>query len=145
MPVSQRKLNRAALQSLAGVRLDDAQALLAAGRFDAAYYLAGYVVECALKACIVRGTAQYDFPDRKLAEQSWTHSLNELVGVARLRADLDTAGRNDPLLRRHWVTVEQWAEHFRYHEGIAQQEAHGMLRAVTDPIHGVLQWVQQYW
>jgi HEPN domain-containing protein len=47
-------MNRADLQSLSNLRLADARALLSAGRFAAAYYLAGYAVECALKACIAR-------------------------------------------------------------------------------------------
>jgi len=37
----------------AAKNLDDALALLAAGRFDGAGYLAGYVVECSLKTVIV--------------------------------------------------------------------------------------------
>jgi HEPN domain-containing protein len=145
VPVAQRKLNRATLQSLARIRLADAQALFAAGRFGATYYLAGYVVECALKACIAKGTAQYDFPDRKLAEQSWTHSLGDLVAVAGLRADLDAARRADPNFEDHWATVVQWSEHFRYHEGITQQDVREILEALTDPLYGVLRWVQPYW
>jgi len=35
-------MNRDDFQRLAETRLEDAQALLKAGRFDAAYYLAGY-------------------------------------------------------------------------------------------------------
>jgi hypothetical protein len=36
--------------------LQDAEALLQGGRYDAAYYLAGYAVECAIKACIANQT-----------------------------------------------------------------------------------------
>ncbi|MGA2601105.1 MAG: hypothetical protein ABSH09_29410 [Bryobacteraceae bacterium] len=35
-------MNRVDFQNLAGERLADAAALLAAGRFDCAYYIAGY-------------------------------------------------------------------------------------------------------
>ena len=45
-------MNRADFQRLADVRIDEAGVLLAAGRWSGAYYLAGYAVECALKACI---------------------------------------------------------------------------------------------
>ncbi len=43
-------MNRAELQRLAKDRLLDAKALFAARRWSGAYYLAGYAVECALKA-----------------------------------------------------------------------------------------------
>jgi hypothetical protein len=55
--------------------LDDAQALLGAGRYDGAGYHAGYVVECALKTLL-----------QKEAQFSTKHNLRELsqkvVGLA---------------------------------------------------------------
>jgi len=47
-------LNKTDLELLADLRLAEAAALLgmAPPMPDAAYYLAGYAVECALKACI---------------------------------------------------------------------------------------------
>ncbi len=47
-------MNRKQLQRLAKERLKDAKALLARKRWSAAYYLTGYVIECALKSCIFR-------------------------------------------------------------------------------------------
>jgi len=46
-------VNRAELRQLAEDRILDAEHLLAAGRWSGAYYLAGYAVECGLKACIM--------------------------------------------------------------------------------------------
>src|SRR5438445_10683236 len=100
------------------MRLTDAQQLLAAGRFDAAYYLAGYAVECALKACIARQIDQYDFPDKRLAEKSWTHVLEDLVGVAGLRQPFDAAQAADGDVADNWAIVAQWSELFRYYDGI---------------------------
>jgi HEPN domain-containing protein len=57
------------LQKLAEDRLLDAEALLAAGRWSAAYYLAGYAVECAIKACIAKLVQEYDF---RTGRRSWT-------------------------------------------------------------------------
>lgn len=51
----------------AGKHLDDASVLLSAGRADGAAYLAGYVVECALKSLILVG-----------AGRPWGHDLNAL-------------------------------------------------------------------
>jgi hypothetical protein len=57
-------MNRRDLQTLAKIRLKEAQALARLRLYDGAYYLAGYAVECALKACIARRTSRYDFPDK---------------------------------------------------------------------------------
>ena len=59
------KKSTQARSDLAAERLSDAEALLAAGRFDCAYYIAGYVVECVLKVCIANKTKEDDFPPRE--------------------------------------------------------------------------------
>ena len=46
-------MTRPEWQRMAGERVRDASALLKVRRWSAAYYLAGYAVECGLKACIV--------------------------------------------------------------------------------------------
>ena len=56
-------MNRQDFQALARVRLEEAKALRDAGRPAGAYYLAGYTVECALKACIAKRTREHDFPN----------------------------------------------------------------------------------
>jgi len=48
------------LQKLAEVRLKDAQALLGRKRWSGAYYLSGYVIECALKACLLKHLGESD-------------------------------------------------------------------------------------
>jgi HEPN domain-containing protein len=58
-------INRKGLQDLSKLRLNEAEALLRSNHPDGAYYLAGYAVECALKACISKRTQRYDFPDRQ--------------------------------------------------------------------------------
>lgn len=62
-------MNKKILQALAEARVADARALLNAKRFDAAYYLAGYAIECALKACIAKRTRRHDFPDKEFARK----------------------------------------------------------------------------
>ena len=66
------------------IRLKEARVLLRNGNYDGAYYLSGYVVECALKACIAKHTRRSEFPDRKTVEASHTHKLEELMKVAQL-------------------------------------------------------------
>jgi hypothetical protein len=50
----ERGKHRDELQKLSDTRIEDAEVLRRNRRYDAAYYLAGYAVECALKARIVR-------------------------------------------------------------------------------------------
>ena len=45
-------MNRRDLQELTRIRAVEAGTLLDQGMYDGAYYLSGYAVECALKACI---------------------------------------------------------------------------------------------
>ena len=78
-------MNRLEFQDLAVERLGDAEALLSAGRYAGAYYLAGYAVECALKACIARKTKQDDFPPKE-AKDYWVHRIPDLLGFAGLTA-----------------------------------------------------------
>jgi hypothetical protein len=93
-------VNRADLQRLAKERIADAKALLAARRWSAAYYMAGYAVECALNACIAKLMKSEEFPDKKFAEKCWTHNLTQLVDLAGLEANFDAALRADPDLRK---------------------------------------------
>lgn len=55
-------MNRSSFQQLAKMRARDAQVLIRNRRYNAAYYLLGISVECALKACIAKKTGKYDFP-----------------------------------------------------------------------------------
>jgi hypothetical protein len=75
-------VNRKDLQSLARTRLAEAKTLSGAGRPDGAYYPAGYSIECALKACIAKGTQRHEFPDKKSVDASYTHNLRDLIKVA---------------------------------------------------------------
>src|SRR5271157_3191242 len=77
-------VDRKDLQELSKGRLKEARALLKLGLFDGAYYLAGYAVECALKACIAKGTGRGEFPDKKKVDSSHSHNLRDLIKVAGL-------------------------------------------------------------
>jgi HEPN domain-containing protein len=75
------------LQVLARTRLKEAKTLLGADHPDGAYFLAGYAVECGLKACIAGKTQRHEFPDKKIVNASYTHNLKELVKVANLERE----------------------------------------------------------
>jgi hypothetical protein len=54
-------MNRTDLHHLAALRLKEAKVLLDAGCFEGSYYLAGYGVECAIKARFARKTEPHDY------------------------------------------------------------------------------------
>lgn len=116
--------------------------LLANGRYAAAFYLAGYVVECGLKACVARQTRQHEFPDKDRVTQSYTHNLEQLRRVSRL--PLDEAFRADEILERNWSVVRKWKESTRYRLA-TKEEAEDLMKAIDDPKHGVLPWLQERW
>jgi HEPN domain-containing protein len=137
-------MNRKDFQSLSRSRLKEARVLLRNECFEGAYYLAGYVIEFALKACIAKKTRRYDFPDRQTAHESHTHDLKALVKAAGLQADLDNALANDPAFKAHWQVAVGWKETSRYQRPSAVMAA-ALIKAVADAKHGVLRWLRQYW
>ena len=137
-------VDRRDLQLLARIRLQEARALLKGGHSDGAYYLAGYAVECGLKACIAKGIERYEFPDKKKVDASHTHNLRELIRVANLeKARLDEASR-DPAFRDNWDVVQAWSEQSRYWRSDAAT-AQRLVKAIGDGKHGALSWIRRYW
>lgn len=100
-------MNRKDLQSLARIRLAEAKTLLAAGHPDGAYYLAGYAIECAFKACIAKETQRHDFPDKKRVDASYTHSLKDLIKAARLESAYSEEVKRDSLFGDNWEVVRE--------------------------------------
>jgi HEPN domain-containing protein len=139
-------VNRAELRQLADDRAADAQVLLAAGRWSGAYYLAGYAVECGLKACVLVHIERTGviFVDKKYAEKCWTHDLEDLMEFAGLQSDLDLTTAADPAFERSWLDVKDWTETSRYRQ-TSEADARKMVAAVTDPAKGVLPWIRVRW
>lgn len=118
--------------------------LLKSQHYDGAYYLCGYVIECALKACIARHTKRHDFPDKKRVVESYTHDLEKLIKVAELWPALEWEMDQDPDFADNWYVVKDWEENSRY-ERHAKREAEDLYSAVADGQHGVLRWIRQHW
>ena len=137
-------MDRRDLQELSKVRLKEARALLSLGLWDGAYYLAGYAVECAIKACIAKGTQRHEFPDKRKVESSHSHNLRELIRVAGLEdARLEQAS-NNPDFRKNWDVVEHWSVQSRYRRH-SRESAHELLMAVGGRRHGVISWIKLHW
>lgn len=122
-------MNRADLQKLSGLRIEEARVLLRNDHPAGAYYLAGYAVECALKACIARQTRQHDFPNKLLANRSHTHDLEALLGLSGLRPDFLDEMRANRKLYVNWTVVNDWSPDSRYNAETSRASAKNLISA----------------
>jgi len=127
------------------LRLKEGKKLLNSNCYSGAYYLSGYSVECALKACIAKKTRKSDFPlDKKSLENIYTHQIERLIKGAGLEIARDSMIKRDNVFERYWGVVKDWSEDARYEEH-SRQKAEDLIKAITDPAKGILQWIQKYW
>lgn len=128
------------LSEIAQARFDDAETLLSGDRFDGAVYLAGYVIELALKAKIV-AVHNFDFPEsdsekkqtfqfngkRIERRELWSHDLSKLAKYAGFNT-------NVPNVRAIWSLVKQWhPTECRYKIGIySETDARQLLTHIEN-------------
>ena len=138
-------MNRDDLQRISKLRVKEARALRDKGFYSGAYYLLGYAVECALKACIAKQIMKYDFPDQKMINKSYTHNLEQLLSVSGLKLQLKDEMDVNPDLELNWSIVAGWNEHYRYEHHISKATMIDFYRAVASNRNGVLKWLKKYW
>jgi hypothetical protein len=138
-------MNRDDLKVLAEARVIDAEILLQAQRWAAAYYLLGYAVECALKVCASGQFHEHEVPEKKIVESFYTHELNKLLNISGVKAALEARTKADGGFAVNWKTVGDWSEKARYDPSTTEAKARDMFVAVTDPNSGVLSWLKTQW
>lgn len=128
--------SRADFEKLLNLRLAEAKLLLAQNDWDGAYYLAGYVIEFALKIRIIAQLIKSDsFPDKKLAENFYKHDLTVLRRAAELADEMDS----DTSMSTSWDIVKEWSEQTRYQLGKTEYEARSLCEAIENE---VLPWIK---
>lgn len=137
-------MNRNQLKDISLTRVREARVLLDAGQFDGAYYLIGYAVECALKACVAKQTRRHDFPNKKIANEAHTHDLEKLVNVAGLKFEFQQSRNENQTLELNWAVVKDWKETARYEIGYTEAQARDLFDACTGR-NGILPWVKRRW
>jgi len=134
-------MNRNTWQWLARSRLAEAKILFKARKHSGAYYLSGYVIECALKARLSKKFKKNIWPNSPLFKSIFTHNLVDLLKAT----DLETALQSGSVdLRANWGVVKDWHPESRY----AKQNrtaAREMLKAVDHHQHGIFQWLSLHW
>lgn len=136
-------MNRVEFQALTRTRLREARILLKSGEPSGAYYLGGYAVECALKACIAKKTKRHDFLTLSAVQKAHTHTLIDLIRAAGLEASLKGERRNAGF-SINWNIVRDWTVDSRY-DARGRKEAADLISAITARKHGVLTWLRKHW
>jgi hypothetical protein len=136
-------VTRRTFQRLADLRAQDAATLVRTRRLQGAYYLAGYAVECALKACIAKETKRHEFPPKsKYVQSVYTHELESLLKLAGLEKPLENDSKTNTTLAANWGVVKLWREESRYM--LSGLNGKDICTALTGP-DGVLTWIKQRW
>lgn len=102
-------------------------------------------MECALKACICKEVKRFDFPNKKLSEDSWSHDLVKLVRTAGLQRELENESRRNQEFELNWSVTKDWSEQRRYVLEIPKEEAQEFYRAIAARKNGVLNWIRRHW
>jgi HEPN domain-containing protein len=130
------------LKDLTGLRLAEAEALLAAGLYDGCVYLCGYVVELALKAkiCTTLGIAIY--PDKR--QPFKTHDFDELKLFAGMEQEISAA---NPELLKNWSIATEWRPDWRYQPRgtYSRGDAERVLEAIKADPDGFLPYISKRW
>lgn len=136
-------LTRKDFQRLAELRAKEAGSLLRSRNPVGSYYLGGYAIECALKACIAKMARRHEFPLKAdFVRRLYTHNLEELLKLAELDRELESDMQANTALARNWGVVKNWNEGSRYKiSGLNGKDLH---TAIVGP-DGVLSWIRQRW
>ena len=137
-------MNREDFKQVARMRIRESKILLNEHKYSGAYYLSGYSVECAIKACISKLTNRYDFPDKQFANKIHSHNLEDLISAAGLKLQLQDEIRTNRNFAANWSTVKDWNEKSRYEVKSAIQ-ARDLYQSITSRTNGVLRWIRGYW
>ena len=130
-------IDQADLRNIAEERLKDAEALLAAGRYDGAIYLGGYVVELALKSRICIALKWKGFPQTGSEFHNYlsfkTHNLDVLLSLSGTDEAIKTG------YLAEWSAVATWDPEARYNPiGSADKNDVELLLESAKKLLGVL-------
>lgn len=133
-------LTNETFRDLAKYRLAEAKLLAERGHPSGAYYLAGYAIECALKAIIAGRFRANEIPDKGLVNSIYTHNLSDLLRLAGLQTELQAESE----LVESWDIVKRWSENARY-ATCDGEVAEALLQAIGGDDRGIFQWLTSRW
>lgn len=137
-------MNRNDFKKLAIMRVKEARILIDSHGYSGAYYLCGYAIECAVKACYAKKIKKHEFPNRNTVNQIYSHVLHDLIKVAELEKKSEDKKKIDKIFATYWTIVNRWSSDSRY-KFRREKEVKDLYKAVNDPKHGILKWIKKYW
>jgi hypothetical protein len=150
-----QRLTPGQLRAVAELRLDDALALLATdinARANGAIYLAGFVIECLLKAQLLErhpnlqrrvDPATLSAADAEVFHLLYRHDLDEmLVFLRQVKERLLSlpAGKYGPIWPRFRSLCEEWTVYVRYSPKLASIAD---ARTYVSTVQEVKQWLKE--
>ena len=136
------------LQQLALTRLEEVKALSEKGLYDGAFYLAGYVVELALKARICTHLEVDNYLDSGEISRSFkTHNLKNLLILSGLQGKFSREISKNFELLKNWSLILDWTAEHRYKllSSSSRKELQGIINALDNKNNGVLTWIKKHW
>jgi len=139
-------VNRNELKQLASDRIEDSRILLENRRWSAGYYLIGYAVEIALKACMLKFVEETGviFADKRFAEKCWTHKFDDLLKQANLEPQYRKERDANAAFASFWSIASLWTESCRYDQK-SEADARALYDAITNDSDGVFKWITHHW
>lgn len=126
-------------------RLADAEALFENERYRGAIYLAGYAVECILKAklmakyeCRTLAELERELVRRNLVPKNWTAFTHQLIALTALTGAMARLRKNVSLWQQ-FGQVSTWLPAWRYNTVAPTRE---YAATFLDAVRGVKQWVE---
>jgi HEPN domain-containing protein len=126
-------------------RMADADALFIQERWRGSMYLAGYAVECLLKAKLMRKFRCYHLEDlegqlrrRRLLTESQTVFTHQLEFLLRWTGALDRL-RRDGANRRTFNIVNEWVPAWRYNPDLSNRDTADDFNSA---VRRILTWIE---
>lgn len=138
------------LRKIARSRIKSSNILFNNRQYDAAAYLSGYALECALKAAICKKLSLNKYPEKgyedKLINLFHSHDLEILLTLSDLRKSIFNMNLPPSQLSRNWSTmVRLWKVNMRYDPigKITNSDASEMYNALMDGQEGIINWISR--
>ncbi len=131
-------------KKLTKARIKEASILLNKKQYSGAYYLAGYSIEFALKACYCKSVKKNSFPPKKdIYQKLYNHDLSGLLDVSGIKGDFNKQLDKNNDLKSNWGIVKDWNEESRY-SIIDSKDAEAVVKAISEE-NGILKLIQKLW
>lgn len=144
MPLLYKQPDYKEFKKLSLLRIKEAKILMKYGQYSGAYYLAGYSVEFALKACYCKTVKEKSFPPGKdVYSKLYSHDLNNLLDVSGIKSKYEKKVKNNKKLESNWGIVKDWNEKSRYY--IPNEKTTKSLIKAIQGKDGILKWILNLW